>query len=162
MAKKSTAAAAGTTNADGTATEKTKYKTMIIGVPTAMKEKQKALIDLAARLGCKVSALIWTGIDAVLASPPKVAPVSSGAPIGTASGFWTVPVRDGSGKATSVNVVEVAQRGDNTDGRTFFRYDKADEKSRGRARNQAIRAAKYDMDMIGNKSEPKVKDLPAK
>ncbi len=54
------------------------------------------------------------------------------------------------GRLESVEVQEVAQRAD-TAGRTFFRYNAGDAKSRNRAMRQAIRAAESDCGIAGVK-----------
>jgi hypothetical protein len=146
-------------DAEAEAGAKKGYETMIVGVSKANKEKRDKLDALAAKLGCKPSALIWAAVDALLAAPPTVAPAGAAPSTGTAAGFWVVPIRDKSGKASTAKVVEVASRSDITNGSTFFRFKAGDDKERNRAKAQAIRGAKYTMDLLGAKGEPTVEEI---
>lgn len=140
-------------NGDGT---KKKYETMILGVSKLRKPKREALDNIAKKLGCKASDLVWAGIDSIIANPPKTAPQGATQTVGTAAGFWTVKVTDTKGRVTAVKVVEVDSRGELSaeDGaRTFFRFKRGDVKERGRAKAQAMRAAVNDQGLIGIKAE---------
>lgn len=129
---------------------KTKYQTMIIGVPAARKANLAKLDKLADSLACRRSDLIWSAVDALLSNPPKTAPAGAASNTGTAAGFWVIPVLDKTnGKCVSIRVKEVEKRADVTDGRTFFRYSADDDKGRTRALNQAIRAGQYDAKLLG-------------
>lgn len=144
----------------GTTTKKKGYHTMIIGVSKARKATKETLQKLADSLDCKPSALIWLAVDNLLKNPPKEAPEGArGGSVGSASGFWTVPVVNNAGRATAIRVEEVASRGDVEGGRTFFRYKKSDDKERNRAKNQAIKAAQVDANLIGYKGNIEVAEL---
>lgn len=145
MAKASTTAAAG----DASTATKSKYETMIVGVPKAHKEKKTQLEHLATKLNCKPSALVWAAIGALLANPPKAAPEGATVSTGSAAGFWTVPITDQKGKGKDYEIVEVDSRSEVSNGRTFFRYDRDDDKSRNRALAQAQKAAQYDLKLLG-------------
>lgn len=140
------------------------YKTMVVGVSASHKDDHTALLALADKLKCRPSSLIWAGIKATLADPPKTAPEGAAPSSGTASGFWTVPETNKTGKMVGVVVREVAKRGDEQEGRNFFRYKTddegvADEKSRERAHKQAVRAAEYDMKLCGVKGDVETEAL---
>lgn len=135
-----------------------KYETMIIGVPKARKLTRTGLDELAQKLGCKPSALVWAGIDLILASPPKTAPAGAAAShTGSAAGFWVLHNFEGN-KLKSIQVKEVAKRAD-ASGRAFYRYTVGDDKGRVRARNQAIRGAQYDAKVAGLGNDIKTIDL---
>lgn len=129
------------------------YKTMVVGVSAAHKDDHTSLLELADKLKCRPSALVWAGIKATLADPPKEAPEGAAPSSGTASGFWTVPTVNKNGKMTGCVVREVEKRGDEADGRNFFRYKTdegvVDEKARDRAHKQACRSAEFDMKLCG-------------
>lgn len=144
---------------EGGAKPKSKYQTMVIGVSKARTENRQKLEELATKLGCKPTDLIWLGIEHIIANPPKVAPVGARTNVGTASGFWTVPILDNKNKAVAVKVTEVEARGEITNGRTFFRFKKGDDKERARAKAQALRAAQSDAQMIGFKGDITVEEL---
>lgn len=145
---------------NGDATKKKTYETMIVGVSKARKPLREALDALALELGCKNSDLVWYSIEQTLKAPPKVAPQgSAGTNVGTASGFWVVPLVDSKGKANGIKVVEVETRGQVSNGRTFLRYRKGDAKERARAKAQATRAAQSDAAMIGYKGEISIEEL---
>lgn len=147
-----------TTEATGD-TKKKGYETMVIGVSKERKVLRTALEELAGKLGCKPTDLVWYGIKHAIDNPPKVAPVGSKTNVGSASGFWTIPILDSKNRATAVKVTEVASRGDITNGRTFFRFKKGDDKERARAKSQAIRGAQSDANMIGFKGDITVEEL---
>lgn len=160
MAKQISPASSTTSASAAPATkEKSKYQTMIVGVPAAMKDTHAKLDALATKLGCRASALVWEGVNRVLAAPPTAAPAGATASTGSAPGFWAGPVRDAKNqKVIGASVTEVAARGDGQ-GQTFFRFDKEDAKARTRALNQAKRGAQYILDLVGIKGEPTVVEL---
>lgn len=149
MAKVNTSATGSAPTSDAPATKGKKYETMIIGVSKARKASHTALLALGSKLHCKTSDLVWEAIDAMIANPPKAAPANATATVGSAAGFWVIPVTDPkSGRAKSVKVVEVESRGQTT-GQTFFRYKVGDDKGRARAETQALRAAEYTGKLAG-------------
>ncbi len=169
MAGKKKDSAATAAPATGTEAKKPKYNTWIFGVPKSREDLQKSVVALAEKLGCRASHLMYMGLERIIADPPESVSVPTtergaggGGFVGSAPGFWTVPVIDPkTSRATNVKVVEVKARPDVKNGRTFFRFKDGDAKERGRARNQAIKAAKYDLQLIGVTGvEPKVTDLP--
>lgn len=143
-----------------------KYATMIVGIGKSREALHTQLSAAADKLGVKVGHLVWFAVEAMLKNvPTSVAqlgiPVSTGrvggvASVGSAPGFWIVPVLDAAGKAASVRVQEVAKRPD-AQGREFYRYtvDAAKpedtKKNRDRAMKQAVRGAKSDMAFLGLK-----------
>lgn len=126
-------------------------KSIVIPIRKGNLELWKGLKTLADKLGCRPPALMWVGVERLIADPPEVAPVGSTAPSrGNAAGYWVVPVME-NGRAVSIKIVEVEHRGDVAGGRVggFYRYDINDEETRIRARNQAIRAGQSDIGMLG-------------
>ena len=117
----------------------------------ALKEKLEAA---ATRLGCGVTSLAWYGIEQMLLNPPKVAPASVARAVGSALGFSVVHTI-ANGRCTQVKIVEGHRNLVEVDAthimRQFSRYDKGNEKSRGRALKQAMTAAKYDHMLAGVK-----------
>ena len=151
-----------------------KYATMIVGIGKSREELHKKLTAKADSLGVKVGHIVWAlvekGLDALVAGDISV-PVTNRAiggvvGVGSAPGFWTVPVLDGS-KVIGVEVVEVAKRPD-ASGREFYRYtvDETDAaataKLRLRALGQATRGAQADLKFLGFSADvkPVVKELP--
>jgi uncharacterized protein YggE len=152
------------------AEKKSKYETMIVGIGSAHAETHDKLEKLADSLGVKPGAVVWHAVEALLKNPPKAGDIKAvgrtGAiSVGSAPGFWVKPlVKDG--KTNGLQVVEVAKRGDITDGRAFFRFTVADTteettKARTRALKQAIRAAEYDAKTFGVAFDGKAVELPA-
>ena len=130
------------------------YETMILGVGATRKPTRTKLEDLSDTLGCKASDLVWHAIIEMLKNPPKVAPEGASGAVGTAPGFWVVPITNKQGKATGIKVYEVAKRSDiGTEGRIFFRFKKDDVKARDRAQRSAIRAAANDAKLLGFKAD---------
>ena len=127
------------------------YNTVTLIVSEARAELKASLDNLAAQLRCRRSDLVWSAIAALIASPPKIAPEGAAPRTGTAAGFWVVHKMGDKGLA-AVEVVEVAQRAKAT-GRVFFRYKDGDVKSRDRALKQANRAAVYDANLAGLKTD---------
>lgn len=139
-------------------TKKKGYETLVVGVSKARKPLRDGLEAMATKLGCKPSDIVWYAIDQAIKNPPKAAPAGSQTNVGSAAGFWTVPITDSKGRATSVKVVEVQSRGE-LEGRLFLRYKKGEAKERERAKNQAIRAAQQDAKMIGYKGDIEIEEL---
>lgn len=165
-------AVAGTDAAAAAPVAKKKYKvvpSMIISKGTPEKAAKVAALDkLAASLNYKPSALVWLGIDHMLANPPAAlaadavgSATNEAASVASAAGFWTLPIFTGK-KVTDIQVVEVGARRDLKDEnkRTFFRYTHGDEKLRKRAYGQAIRSAQADAKMLGIKGPTAVENLP--
>ncbi len=153
-----------------------KYSTMVIGIGKSREAMHKELCETADRLGLKVGHVVWAAVEALLKTKPVagsiavpniVRSIGGIVNVGSAPGFWTVPVMV-DGKATGIEVVEVAKRPDAA-GREFYRYTvdgndaAATAKLRERAKGQAIRGAKSDLGFLGLKGqEPKVKELAKK
>lgn len=137
-----------------------KYPTMILGLSESRKPTHKRLTGLATQLGCRVSDLVWSAVETMLANPPKVAPAGSSQTNSTAAGFWVLHTYADNGRLSGVRVVEVDRRGDIDGGdRLFVRYSKDAEnadKVRNRARDNAVRAAQYDLKIAGISQEVKV------
>jgi hypothetical protein len=152
MAKASTTTTPSTsTSTEGT---KKKYKTLILGLGANRNEIMGKLNGIATELGCKVQDLMWHGASLVVANPPKTAPAGATANAGTSPGFWVLHTNDKNGKLTNVKVVEVAARNQIKGGdRLFVRFTKGDDKARNRAMAQAIKAANYDLSLVGIKRE---------
>lgn len=135
--------------ANGDGKKNRNYEVQHLGVGKANKETLEQLTAIANKLGCRPNALFWEGARRVIANPPTTAPAGAAGPTSAAVGFWVVPTTAPDGRATGIRVVEVQARGQIKNGRTFFRYDREDEKSRGRAERQAIRAGQHDMRLLG-------------
>ncbi len=135
--------------APAAAEPKTKYQVMHVGVGKTYAGLHTALLELSDSLGCTPAPLVWLAIQGLLTNPPTVAPEGAQQRAGAASGFWVLPVTDANGRAESVRVVEVLSRGDVAGGQTFFRYDKDDENTRGRAERQALKAAQHLCQLLG-------------
>lgn len=125
-----------------------RYGTMVVGVSKAREPLHAALTTLAETLGCSRGNLVWLAIEALLKTPPTVAPAGAPTSKGSAAGFWVVPKLDKEGKAEGIGVVEVETRSQ-AGGRAFYRFKAGDTKARSRARKQAITAAGYDLRMLG-------------
>ena len=146
----STTPSAESAGAAATSTPKKNHQMMNISVSKAREPVKATLQSIADKLGCKLNDLIWAGVEMLIANPPNTAPEGSVRSVGTAAGFWTLPVfPPKGGRPTSINVVHTLARGSVQGGRTFFRYDLEDAKSKERAKNQAIRAAQYDCKIAG-------------
>ncbi len=135
-----------------------------VSISDARQDKYTALSKLADKIGCRITDLVWHGIENVLKTPPA-AVASSGTPrAGSARGFWVVNDTDTSGRLRGVSVVEVAKRS-NAQGSLFIRYASGDVKSRSRAMSQAQKSASYNAALAGVKmpeSGATVKQLPDK
>ncbi len=153
-----------------------KYSTMIVGIGKSREELHKQLEATADKLGVKNGHLVWHAIEQMLKAPPKTAAelnipatarVGGIASVGSAPGFWVVPVNDAAGKAVGVKVTEVLKRPDIV-GREFYRFTAGETeaetvKNRERAKNQAIRGAKSDLAFLGIKDGTvKVEELAKK
>lgn len=158
------ASASGTTTMTATSPKKKQNKPLVMGVPDSLKPTVNKLDELAEKLGCRVSVLVWEGVNRVLADPPAITAlqkIHKAAPINAASGFWVVPIKDdATGRFVGAKVVEVAKRNDITDGNPFHSYNLArDPNTRDRARRQAIASAQYALTMMGSNSKPTVIEL---
>lgn len=131
-----------------------KYETMVVGVSKANKEAKDKLDALAQKLGCKASALVWAGVGMLLANPPTTAPAGAQPATGSAPGFWVVHDQNPkTQRVEKVRVVQVSNRTQVTNGRTFFRFKDGDAKALERAKNQALKAAAYDAALVGYKPQ---------
>ncbi|MCP4549268.1 MAG: hypothetical protein GY835_22680 [bacterium] len=116
----------------------------------------------AAKLGTRLSTLVWFGLRTVLDSvesmsdiPVEFATVGGGKGgfSGSSPGFWVSSNGSVGDPATVVKVVEVLTRTQG-EGRTFYRYKYSgdalvDGRARLRAQRQATAAAKSDLCMLG-------------
>jgi hypothetical protein len=129
---------------------KKKYNTITLNVSKGRAATKTAINDLAARLGCRLTDLLWLAIENVIANPPETPPKSIGARAGHAAGFWVIHTMGDKG-LEDISIVEVDNRSQST-GAVFFRYDKEDTKSRTRSLKQAQRAAAYAAGLAGMKA----------
>jgi hypothetical protein len=137
-----------------------------VSISGARQDKYTKLSELADKLGCRITDLVWHSIEQVLEKPPAPGTIKSGsAPrAGKARGFWVVHALDEAGRLKGVSVQEVAQRA-NASGALFVRYSAGDAKSRNRSLNQAKKSALYDGALAGVKvaeATLKVTELPDK
>ena len=132
--------------------DKPKYETMVLGLGSTRKELHKSVVDLATKLGCRASDIMWEAATLLLKNPPTVAPVGASPSVAAAPGFWVKATTNDKGKATGISVVEVEVRTEES-GRSFFRFKKDDAKGRARAQRQAVRAAQADATLIGLKAD---------
>jgi hypothetical protein len=142
-------------------TARGQYEVLHLGVGKTNNDTFKALNKLGEKLGCKPSSLAWEAIRTLLKNPPSVAPAGApGMRLGTAKGYWVCPVIGPGGRATSIRVLGVHARGQVKNGTGFFRYDAEDDKSKGRAERQAVKAAQHLGAMVGiDTSNLKAEDL---
>lgn len=150
------AAIAGTkpaTTSAATVPYRERYKIMHVGVGVpgaANYVKWEKLMEIAAKHRVKESDVVWAALDMLLENTPDTIQGSERGAKGTSSGFWIVPVRNGEGRATGFQVVEVETRAElSKTGTTFFKYDEGDVKSRRRARRQALLKADQDRLLCG-------------
>jgi hypothetical protein len=141
------------TSPSGTTPKKSNAHNMFnLFIGNANRDTVTQLNALAKQLGCRVQALMWDAARQYLLNPPKAAPAGTqGRAVGSAAGFWTVPLMDPKDpeKCIGFKVVEVENRKAlSARGRCFFRYDVEDEKSRGRAERQAVRNASSDLQFL--------------
>lgn len=150
-----TTSTAPATEASTPATEaKRKYETVILGLSAARKPLFNRAKGLADSLGCRVSDLLWHGLEQVMQNPPKIAPAGASASSGTSPGFWVLHTHDDNGRLNGVRVVEVSARNQVDGGdRLFVRFKDDDAKSKERARANAIRSATYDLSIVGIRQE---------
>ncbi len=146
MAKKKSQQAESSAPAPAASTEK-KYNNIALNVSQARVGTKAKLQTLADKLNCRMSDLIWSAIEMVLANPPKVAPVAASPRTGSAPGIWVVHEMGPKG-LEGVRLVEVDSRADMS-GHVFFRYDADDKKSIDRAIRQAQKTATYDANLAG-------------
>lgn len=145
--------------ADTATAETTAHRMLNISIGKGRRELYEKLEALTADLKCSRADLVWFAIKNLTDEPPTEAPEGSKSHVGSAMGFWVVPTVDNDGKATAIAVQEVASRAQLKGGRTFFRYGMIEDESTGeasidtkgrkRARNQAVKAAKYDCQLLG-------------
>jgi hypothetical protein len=134
---------------------KTRAKTLSVSMSKERQAVKAKLDELANKLGCGLTDLIWFALDRIIQNPPSLVPRTVYKIGGTAPGFWTVHKRKGD-KVTSISIIEVAARANITDGRQFYRYKKDDAKSRKGALDNAKHDGAYDAQLAGVKSAVKV------
>ena len=123
-----------------------------VAISASRQPKYAALTTLAANLGCRITDLVWAGVENIIKNPPKdIASlgITGAAPrSGSARGFWILHKLAENGALISSSVREVASRGEAT-GSMFLRYSAGDAKGRVRIMNQAVKSATYDMNLAG-------------
>ena len=124
-----------------------KQKMMNVSISEARKERHTALSNLATKLNCRMSDLVWEGVSLLLANPPAVAPEGSSTSLGTSTGIWVVHTLSDKGRVEGIGLVDGIRS--KTSGRIFFRYDAAKPETKERAIKQAQRAAAYDCQITG-------------
>ena len=127
--------------------EKQKHHMLSVNISNARMPVYQRLRTLAEKLNCRFTDLVWYGLENLVNSPPTVAPAGAAPLTGSAAGFWVVHDLDGAGQVDAIRVVECIRS--MIKGRVFFRYAREDEKSRGRAERQAVKAAAYDAQITG-------------
>jgi len=117
--------------------QKRSSKTLTIRLPEEQWQAKEQLTQLADKLGCSATTLIWYSIKQMLLSPPAVPP----APVTKSTrGFWVIVSLSVFRCIVGVEIKEVRERNTVKAGRYFFGYEGG--KDHKHNRNHALQLAK--------------------